>query len=209
VGDAVGAGAREHHAGAGQARGQHAVKHVDAARLARAGVVFTRTGSYRVTHRKYRKDRYPLDTNCGCYTCRNFSRMYLHHLLKSKEVLGSMLMVLHNLAFYLDLMEMMRDAISENRFEEFRLRFHATYTIGDARSNLPPESLPDEDIIEDLRQDFIARQTQRHKKHHGGEKSGGKANDRRGGKPSSKSGGKPGGPRKGGAGRSGRGRKKR
>jgi queuine tRNA-ribosyltransferase len=129
-------------------------------RLARAGVVFTRTGSYRITHRKYRKDRYPLDTNCGCYTCQTFSRMYLHHLVKSKEMLGSSLLILHNLTFYLDLMEMMREAITARRFEEFRRQFHATYTVGDARSDLALDLEDDE--VDDLREEFISQQTHKH-----------------------------------------------
>ena len=111
-------------------------------RLARAGIVFTRRGSYRITHRKYRKDRYPLDTQCKCYACTDFSRMYIHHLVKSKELLGTQLIVLHNLTYYLDLMQQMREAIEARAFAAFRRAFHTHYTAGEKRGDLPPDLRP-------------------------------------------------------------------
>ncbi len=145
----------------GVARGIDMFDCVLPTRLSRAGIIFARTGSYRITHRNYRKDRYPLDTNCSCYTCKNFSRMYIHHLVKSRELLGTALIILHNLTFYHDLMEMMRDAITEGRFEEFRRTFHATYTVGDARSNLALDF--GDDDVQDLRENFVRRETARSK----------------------------------------------
>jgi hypothetical protein len=122
-------------------------------------VVFTRRGSYRITHAKYKKDRYPLDPNCACYACQNFSRMYIHHLVKSKEILGSSLLITHNLTFYLDLMEMMRDAIAEGRFEAFRKEFHASYSVHDPRTTFAPEFEQGE--AEGLKQAFVQRATER------------------------------------------------
>ncbi len=100
-------------------------------RLARSGIVFTRKGAYRVTHKKYRKDRYPLDTDCACYACANFSRLYVHHLLRNKEILGTMLMTTHNIAFYMRLVAQARQAIEEGRYEAFRVEFLASYLGGE------------------------------------------------------------------------------
>ena len=96
-------------------------------RLARSGIVFTKTGSYRVTNKRFRKDKYPLDTDCDCYTCQNFSRLYVHHLLRVNEILGTVLMTLHNIAFYLRLVKLAREAIEEGRFEAFRKDFIDNY----------------------------------------------------------------------------------
>lgn len=97
-------------------------------RLARSGIVFTRQGSYRVTTKRYRKDRYPLDTDCDCYTCANFSRLYIHHLLRTNEILGTVLMTLHNVSYYMRLVAQIRTAIEEDRFDAWRADFHANYT---------------------------------------------------------------------------------
>lgn len=121
-------------------------------RLARSGVFFMRRGSGRITHRRYRKDRYPLDTSCNCYACQNFSRLYIHHLVKSRELLGTTLLAIHNLHFYLDLMGMMRQAIEEGRFEEFRQSFHASYSVDDRRSEFNVEL--DDDEASQLKEDF-------------------------------------------------------
>ena len=89
-------------------------------RYARGGTLFTRMGKLRVMDRKYRKDQYPPDTHCSCYTCRNFSRMYLRHLFFAKEPLGETLATIHNLHFYQDLMRDLRQAIDEGRFLKFK-----------------------------------------------------------------------------------------
>ena len=137
----------------GVARGVDMFDCVLPTRLARSGVVFTRRGSYRVSHRKYRKDRFPLDAQCECYVCKNFSRLYIHHLVKSKELLGSTLIVHHNLAFYLDLMKMMREAIDQHRFEAFRKAFHASYSVFDRRGDFNADEMEDKDI-ERLKKSF-------------------------------------------------------
>ena len=89
-------------------------------RMARSGTLFTAFGKIRVTNNKYRKDSYPVDTSCECYTCRNFSRAFLRHLITSKEVLGTMLCTIHNTWFYQRLMEDARGAIEEGRFRDFK-----------------------------------------------------------------------------------------
>jgi queuine tRNA-ribosyltransferase len=73
---------------------------------------------------KYAKDPRPIEPGCQCPTCKNFSRSYVRHLLKAKEMLGMRLAVQHNLYFYNDLMQKMRDALDEGRFEEFYQRYH-------------------------------------------------------------------------------------
>lgn len=94
-------------------------------RNARNGWLFTRTGDIRIRNAKFRNDENPLDSTCTCYTCKNFSRAYLHHLDRSKEILGAQLNTMHNLHYYLDLMREMREAIEQDRFDEFVKEFTA------------------------------------------------------------------------------------
>ena len=96
-------------------------------KYARSGVLFTRVGRLRVSNAQYRKDRFPPDTNCACYTCTHYSRAYLHHLFQTGEILGASLASIHNLHFYLNLMEDIRRAISEERFPSFKTEFLAAY----------------------------------------------------------------------------------
>ena len=94
-------------------------------RNARNGWLFTRTGDIRIRNAKFRNDESPLDATCSCYTCKNFSRAYLHHLDRSKEILGAQLNTMHNLHYYLELMREMREAIEQDRFDEFVKEFNA------------------------------------------------------------------------------------
>lgn len=94
-------------------------------RNARNGWLFTRFGDIRIRNARYKNDRQPLDETCQCYTCRHFSRAYLHHLNRVGEILGAQLSTIHNLYYYLQLMKEMRDAIDANRFDEFTAQFHA------------------------------------------------------------------------------------
>ncbi len=94
-------------------------------RNARNGWLFTRTGDIRIRNAKFRNDESPLDATCTCYTCKNFSRAYLHHLDRSKEILGAQLNTMHNLHYYLELMREMREAIEQDRFDEFVKEFNA------------------------------------------------------------------------------------
>ncbi len=82
-------------------------------RNARNGWLFTRHGDIRIRNARYRDDTAPLDAACACYTCRNFTRGYLHHLDKAKEILGARLNTLHNLHYYQELMRELRSAIEE------------------------------------------------------------------------------------------------
>ena len=95
-------------------------------RNARNGYLFTSEGVVKIRNAKYKKDTGPLDPNCGCSTCRNYSRSYLHHLQKTNEILGSRLNTLHNLFYYQELMQSMRSAIQANTFSTFRKSFLAS-----------------------------------------------------------------------------------
>jgi queuine tRNA-ribosyltransferase len=99
-------------------------------RNARNGWLFTRFGDIKIKNARYKDDKAPLDDTCGCYACRNFSRAYLHHLHRSSEILGARLNTIHNLHYYLDLMQQMRDALDEDRFHAFTLQFHADRARG-------------------------------------------------------------------------------
>jgi queuine tRNA-ribosyltransferase len=89
-------------------------------RNARNGHLFTSQGVLRIKNSQYASDTSPVDSNCGCPCCRNFSRSYLRHLHNSGEILGAVLATLHNLYFYINLMKQARLAIEEARFEAFK-----------------------------------------------------------------------------------------
>jgi len=93
-------------------------------RNARNGQLFTRTGKINIRNARYAEDEAPVDDACKCYTCRTFSRAYLRHLHVSGEMTASTLNSLHNVQFYLDTMEAIREAIGFGRFEGFRQDFH-------------------------------------------------------------------------------------
>ena len=88
-------------------------------RNARHGNIFTWHGKMNLLNEKYAKDPRPIDENCGCPACRAYSRSYIRHLFKAKETLGMRLAVLHNLYFYNDLMQKIRDALDAGEFENF------------------------------------------------------------------------------------------
>jgi len=88
-------------------------------RYARGGTLFTRTGKIRIGDKRYRKDRYPVDTVCTCYTCTRYSRMVLRHLHYAGEPLFDTLATIHNLHFYQDLMRDIRDAVAGGTFSRF------------------------------------------------------------------------------------------
>ena len=88
-------------------------------RHARNGYLYTSEGVVRLRNSKNRDSMKPLDANCDCYTCTNFSRSYLFHLDKTKEVLGSTLNTIHNVYFYLNLMKQIRDSIKQHKFNAF------------------------------------------------------------------------------------------
>ncbi|MEK6791461.1 MAG: tRNA guanosine(34) transglycosylase Tgt [Deltaproteobacteria bacterium] len=92
-------------------------------RNARNGTLFTRRGKLVIKNSRFERDAAPLDEECLCYTCRNYSRAYLRHLFMSKEILSSRLNTIHNLYYYIDLMRRMRQAVSEDKFVAFKKDF--------------------------------------------------------------------------------------
>jgi len=98
-------------------------------RSGRTGQAFVRNGVINIRNAKYREDNQPLDSQCQCYACQNHSRSYLHHLVKSKEILGSMLLTEHNIFYYQDLMKNIRNAIEQQRFNEFAKEFLNNHEI--------------------------------------------------------------------------------
>ncbi|SPD65716.1 queuine tRNA-ribosyltransferase (tRNA-guanine transglycosylase) (Guanine insertion enzyme) [Cupriavidus taiwanensis] len=99
-------------------------------RNARNGWLFTRYGDVKIKNAAHRNDPRPLDESCACYTCRNFSRAYLHHLHRVGEILGARLNTIHNLHYYLQLMREVREAIEQHRFADFRRQFAADRARG-------------------------------------------------------------------------------
>ena len=96
-------------------------------RSGRNGQAFTWDGPLNIRNAKFADDQEPLDASCGCPVCTIWSRGYLHHLVRAGEMLGAMLMTQHNIHFYQDLMQAMRDAITTGRFAAFRSDFAARY----------------------------------------------------------------------------------
>ena len=107
----------------GVARGIDFFDCVMPTRNARHGHLFTHGGILNIMNAKYQTDDRPIEEGCQCPTCRRFSRAYLRHLLKSGEMLSQRLLVMHNLWFYNHLMQEIRDALDEGRFEEFRAEY--------------------------------------------------------------------------------------
>lgn len=96
-------------------------------RIARNGTVMTSKGKLVVRNAEYSEDFSPLDDECDCYTCKNFSRAYIRHLIKTKEILGGRLATIHNLRFLQNLMANIRKAIAEDRLLDFRNDFFEKY----------------------------------------------------------------------------------
>ena len=99
-------------------------------RNARNGWLFTRYGDVKIRNSKYKDDLRPLDPTCDCYACRHFTRAYLHHLQKVNEILGARLNTIHNLRYYLNLMQEIRDALDQDRFPQWREEFHRNRARG-------------------------------------------------------------------------------
>jgi queuine tRNA-ribosyltransferase len=92
-------------------------------RNARNGHMFTRFGDLKIRNARYKSEDAPVDATCSCYTCKNFSRAYMHHLDRCGEMLGPMLSSIHNLHYYLNLMQEVRDALDAGKFAAFVLQF--------------------------------------------------------------------------------------
>ncbi|MEL6477425.1 MAG: tRNA guanosine(34) transglycosylase Tgt [Pseudomonadota bacterium] len=100
-------------------------------RSGRTGQAFTRRGVVNIRNARHANDPRPLDPDCSCPACANYSRAYLHHVHKAGEIISSMLMTWHNLHYYQELMASMRNAIAAGRFAEFEANFHAMRAEGD------------------------------------------------------------------------------
>jgi queuine tRNA-ribosyltransferase len=100
-------------------------------RLARNGTAFSSGGTLNLKNADYARDKRPIEDNCECTTCREFSRGYIRHLIKAEEILGLRLITLHNLHFYLDLMRRAREKIDKGTFDEFRSEFVSNYETRD------------------------------------------------------------------------------
>ena len=106
-------------------------------RVARNGTAMTARGRLVIRNAVYAEDFRPIDENCSCYTCRNFSRAYIRHLFKAEETFGLRLLSIHNLHFLLDFAKKIRDSIEQDRFAEFRKEFWNNWEEKDKR----PEDL--------------------------------------------------------------------
>ena len=105
------------------ARGVDLFDCVMPSRNARHGQLFTRDGVRNINNAKYETDERPIDEHCDCQVCKNFSRAYIRHLLKSGEMLGMRLAVMHNLYFYNNLLEVIRNHLDNGTFNEFYLKY--------------------------------------------------------------------------------------
>ena len=113
------------------ARGIDMMDCVLPSRSGRTGQVFTRRGVLNIKNARHQDDPRPLDENCSCSACRNYSRAYLHHVFRSQEIISSMLLTWHNLQYYQDIMAGMREAIAAGRFTQWQADFHAGREQGD------------------------------------------------------------------------------
>lgn len=100
-------------------------------RSGRTGQGQTRMGAINLRNARHKDDPRPLDADCSCPACTNYSRAYLHHVVKSQEIIGSMLLTWHNLHYYQELMAGLRDAISTGQLDAFVADFHARRAVGD------------------------------------------------------------------------------
>jgi queuine tRNA-ribosyltransferase len=116
------------------ARGMDLFDCVLPTRLARNGTAFTSAGTVNLKNAEFALDKSPIDENCACHACREFSRGYIRHLIKAEEILGLRLITLHNLHFYLNLMNRARAEIERETFDQFRKTFVAGYKTRDART---------------------------------------------------------------------------
>jgi len=100
---------------------------VEPTRIARHGRVNTRAGKLNIKNESFKRDFRPLDEQCSCYACRNYSRAYVSHLFRAKEMLAATLISIHNIQFLQDMMKGIREAIKEDRFLEYKKTFYDNY----------------------------------------------------------------------------------
>jgi len=118
------------------ARGMDMFDCVLPTRLARNGTAFTSAGTLNLKNAEFAMDKRPIEDNCQCPACSEFSRGYIRHLIKAEEILGLRLITLHNLHLYLDLMRQTRDSIESGSFGQFRTRFVSNYKTRDLDSGV-------------------------------------------------------------------------
>jgi queuine tRNA-ribosyltransferase len=114
------------------ARGMDMFDCVLPTRLARNGTAFTAGGTLNLKNAEFARDKRPIEENCACPACREFTRGYIRHLIKAEEILGLRLITLHNLHFYLNLMNQARTEIESGTFDQFCKTFVAEYKTRDA-----------------------------------------------------------------------------
>ena len=100
-------------------------------RSGRTGQIFTHRGVLNIKNSRHQDDPRPIDENCSCPACKNYSRAYLHHVFKSQEIISSMLLTWHNLQYYQDLMAGIRSSIRSNSFDDFIDEFYSVRAEGD------------------------------------------------------------------------------
>ena len=115
----------------GVARGIDMFDCVLPTRLARHGNAFTRNGRINLKNLKYKEDFNPIENNCDCYTCKNYTKSYIRHLITCDEMLGGRLLSIHNIRFLIKEMEEIREAIKNGNFKEFKEQFISKYKNGD------------------------------------------------------------------------------
>lgn len=115
---------------AGVAAGADTFDCVNPSRVGRNGAIYTRRGRYNVNTAAHRRDFSPLEEGCGCYTCTHYTRAYLHHLFKAKEMLAATLATIHNEWFTVALVDAIRDSIEQGRFDDFRTDWLGRYLGG-------------------------------------------------------------------------------
>lgn len=96
-------------------------------RIARHGNAFTKDGKINIKNAKYKEDFTPIDQECDCYACKNYTKAYIRHLITASETFGQRLLSIHNIRFLTKMMEDMRKAIQEDKFEEYKKTFIERY----------------------------------------------------------------------------------
>ena len=114
---------------------------VQPSRIGRHGTVFNKYGRLVIKNAKYAEDPRPLDEDCDCYACKNYTRGYIRHLFKADEILGQRLATYHNLHFLIKMMNGARKAILEDKFAEYKEEFEADYNMGNKSTWIQPEKI--------------------------------------------------------------------
>src|SRR5207249_8329593 len=118
-----------HHESCNSRRTLVEIGRIRRSRFGFALAAFTSTGTQNLKNAEFALDKGPIEENCACYACAEFSRGYIRHLIKAEEILGLRLITLHNLHFYLDLMKRTRAAIANGNFLEFHRHFISGYRV--------------------------------------------------------------------------------